>query len=81
MSKRYVHLVIAVDPESGDIVFDGDGTREWIRRLYTPETTTFDYETSEWIAVDQSFERAALDKLMELGILVDGLDYDNWQER
>lgn len=81
MKHLITHLVITVDHQTGQISFDGDGTREWIRRLYTPETTTFDYETSEWVPVDSSFERAALDKLMELGILVDGVDYDNWQER
>ena len=81
MSKKYVHLVIAIDPDSGDVVFDGDGTREWVRRLHTPETTTFDFESGEWVSVSPDFERAALDRLIDLGVSVDGIDYDNWQER
>lgn len=78
---KYVHLVVMVDPVSGDIVFDGDGTREYIRRLHSPETTIFDFDLQEWVLPDEKLEQAALDRLMDLGILVDGLDYDNWMER
>jgi hypothetical protein len=81
MSNTVTHLVITVNNQTGQIAFDGDGTREWIRRLFDQHTTTYDLDAQEFIAVDGSVERAALDKLMELGILVDGLDYDNWQER
>lgn len=81
MSNTVTHLVVAVNNQTGQISFDGDGTREWIRMLFDPQTTTFDNDSCEWVAVDGSVEQAALDKLMAIGIAVDGLDYNNWQER
>jgi hypothetical protein len=81
MAHLVTHLVITVSHTTGQIEFDGDGTREWIRRLFDPQTTTYDYDEDQMVAVSPEIERAALDKLMEIGILVDGLDYDNWQER
>ena len=81
MSNTVTHLVITVNNQTGEISFDGDGTREWIRRLFDPHTTTYDLDLQEFVAVDGSVEAAALDRLMEIGIAVDGLDYNNWQER
>lgn len=78
--SKVVNLVVEIDVESGLIRFDGDGSREWIRSLFQPETNTYDQELGEYV-VDVAAERKALDLLMELGILVDGLDYDNWMER
>lgn len=77
---RVVNLVVEIDTESGLIRFDGDGSREWIRTLFQPETNTYDQELGEYV-VDEAAEKKALDLLMEIGILVDGLDYDNWMER
>lgn len=78
--SRVVNLVVEIDTETGMIRFDGDGSREWIRGLFQPETNTYDTELGEYV-VDVAAERKALDLLMELGILVDGIDYDNWMER
>jgi hypothetical protein len=78
--SRVVNLVVEIDTESGLIRFDGDGSREWIRRLFEPETNTYDQELGEYVQ-DEAAEKKALDLLMELGILGDGLDYDNWMER
>jgi hypothetical protein len=80
-NETVTHLVITVNNQTGQIAFDGDGTREWIRELFDPKTTTYDLDACEWVAVDGSVEQAALDKLMEIGILVDGIDYNNWMER
>jgi hypothetical protein len=77
---RVVNLVVEIDTESGLIRFDGDGSREWIRSLFQPETNTYDQDLGEYVQ-DEAAERKALDLLMEIGILVDGLDYDNWMER
>lgn len=77
---RVVNLVVEIDTESGLIRFDGDGSREWIRSLFDPQTNTYDQDLGEYVQ-DETAERKALHLLMEIGILVDGLDYDNWQER
>jgi len=77
---RVVNLVVEIDTESGLIRFDGDGSREWIRSLFQPETNTYDQDLGEYVQ-DEAAERKALDLLMEIGILVDGIDYDNWMER
>ena len=78
--SRVVNLVIEVDVDTNLIRFDGDGSREWIRSLFEPPTNTYNQELGEYV-VDAVAERHALDLLMELGILVDGIDYDNWMER
>jgi len=78
---KITHLVIAINHDTGSVEFDGDGSREWIRRLFEIETNTYDTELEEFIAPDLTLERQALDLLMNLGVKVDGLDYDNWQER
>lgn len=78
---KYTHLVVAIDHDTKRVTFDGDGSREWIRTLFEPETNTWDSETLDWAAPDLTLEREALDLLMNLGIKVDGMFYDNWQER
>ena len=78
---KITHLVIAINHETGRVTFDGDGSREWIRTLFEPETNTYDDEIGEFVVPDLTLERQALDLLMNLGIEVDGMFYDNWQER
>jgi hypothetical protein len=78
---KYTHLVVAINHDTGEVSFDGDGSREWIRTLFEPETNTWDEDTLDWAAPDLTLEREALDLLMNLGIKVDGMFYDNWQER
>lgn len=75
---KLVNLVVEIDVESGEIRFDGDGSREWIRSLFEPATNTYDTETGEYVA-DDAAERKALQLLMEIGVAVENLD--NWQER
>jgi hypothetical protein len=78
--SKIVSLVIAVNTDTGLIEFDGDGSREWIRRLFEVETNTYDTELQEWVKAPID-EKIALNLLMTLGVAVDGLDYDNWMER
>ena len=72
------HLVVSFDHETKTFTFDGDGSREWIRRLFTPETNTWSDEAGEYVEVHHSFETEALLALQKLGVSV--LDH-NWQKR
>jgi hypothetical protein len=72
------HLVVAYDHESKTFTFDGDGSREWIRVLFTPETNTWSYEAEDWVRITPDQEQEALDALKALGVTVDA---DWWVTR
>ena len=80
MSKKLTHFVVTVDSETGDVHFDYDGSREWIRRLFEPETNTYDCEDGEYIAVAPIIEEQALDALERIGVIFDRGD-EEWQTR
>lgn len=72
------HLVVAYDHETKTFTFDGDGSREWIRMLYTPPTNTFSYDTETWESITPDQEQEVLDALKALGVTVDA---DWWVTR
>ena len=75
------HLVVKYDHESKTFSFDGDGSREWIRTLFEPETNTWSDEQGDYIAVPRSFEDEAVKALGQLGIDITHISNTNWQER
>ena len=78
--SKLVNLVIEIDTEAGTIRFDPDGSREWIRRLFQPETNTYDTELGEYVE-DIDSEIAAVQLLSEIGIKVSTDDFLHWRER
>lgn len=63
-------LVVEYDHDSGTFTFDADGTREWIRKLYSPESNTWDSTTGDSVAVPQAVEQKAIQALASLGVTV-----------
>jgi hypothetical protein len=75
---KHTHLVVAYNHETKTFWFDGDGSREWIRKLFEPETNTWSDEDEAYVAVDKALEQEAVEALDRMGIAV---EQDNWQER
>lgn len=75
------HLVVAYNHDTKTFTFDGDGSREWIRTLFEPETNTWSDEQGEFIAVSKTAEQEAVDALESLGIAVDYTGNVGWQTR
>lgn len=74
----HTHLVVAYNHETKTFWFDGDGSREWIRRLFDEETNTWSDEQENFIAVDDEVENEAVEALAKLGFEV---SENNWQRR
>jgi hypothetical protein len=77
MTKKIVSYVVSVIEDK--VYFDGDGSREWIRRLFDIETNTFDTQNGEYVK-DDVLEARALKVLEQHGVIVSD-DSKNWQER
>jgi hypothetical protein len=77
---NHTHLVVAYNHDTKQFRFDGDGSREWIRRLFTPETNTWSDEELEYISISEEEEQEATDALKALGFEFDG-NANGWQER
>lgn len=75
---KHTHLVIAYNHETKTFWFDGDGSREWIRRVLDPETNTWSDEEEAYVLTDSALEQEAVEALERMGIAV---EQDNWQER
>jgi len=73
------HLVVAYDHDTKTFAFDGDGSREWIRRLYTPETNTWSDDAGEFVAIETEVEKEAIDALEAIGVNIS--DNHLWQIR
>lgn len=73
---NHTHLVVAYNHDTKTFWFDSDGSREWIRRLFEPETNTWSDEEEEYISIPN--ENDAVKALAALGVEVEDLD---WQER
>ena len=71
----FTHLVVSYDHESGVVSFDGDGSREWIRRLFDPMTNTWSDEDSDFVAVPEVLEAEAVQALASLGVVVSDNDW------
>jgi len=80
MSKKLTHFVVMVDSETGGVYFDYDGSREWIRRLFEPETNTYDCEDGEFVPVAPYIEETALNALERIGVIFDRGD-EEWKTR
>ena len=75
---NHTHLVVTYNHDTKTFTFDGDGTREWIRRLFVPETNTWSDEAEEYVPVSREDEAEAVDALERLGVTV---EQDVWQDR
>lgn len=75
---KHTHLVVAYNHETKTFWFDGDGSREWIRRVLDPETNTWSDEDETYVVIDKALEQEAVEALDRMGIAV---EQDNWQER
>lgn len=75
---QHTHLVVAYNHDTKTFWFDGDGSREWIRRSLDPMTNTWSDEAEEYVTVDKALEEEAVEALAKLGIAVEEND---WQER
>ena len=75
---KHTHLVVAYNHETKTFWFDGDGSREWIRRAMEPMTNTWSDEEEAYVSVDTTLEQEAVEALNRMGIAV---EQDNWQER
>ena len=78
---NHTHLVVAYDHDTKQFWFDGDGSREWIRRLFTPETNTWSDEQEEYIAIPAEQEQEAINALGALGIDITNDSALVWQEQ
>ena len=63
-------LVVEYNHDDGTFTFDADGTREWIRKLYSPESNTWDSETGDSVVVPMHIEQNAIKALASLGVTV-----------
>lgn len=79
MSKSLSHFVVMVDNETGKVYFDGDGSREWIRRLFDEPTNTYDTEEGVFVPFAPYVEEQALNALERIGVIFEE-DID-WRER
>lgn len=77
---KLVSLVVEVNVETGTIRVDGDGSREWIRSLFEPQTNTFDTDSGEYVE-DIDSEIAAVQMLSARGIPMSTDDFLHWRER
>jgi hypothetical protein len=75
---KHTHLVVAYNHETKTFWFDGDGSREWIRKLFEPETNTWSDEEEAYVSPDSALEQEAVEALERMGIAV---EQNNWQER
>lgn len=75
---KHTHLVVAYNHETKTFWFDGDGSREWIRRAMEPETNTWSDEAEAYVLADSALEQEAVEALDRMGIAV---EQNNWQER
>jgi hypothetical protein len=75
---KHTHLVVAYNHETKTFWFDGDGSREWIRRVLDPETNTWSDEDETYVVIDKALEQEAVEALAGIGIAI---EEDNWQER
>jgi hypothetical protein len=75
---KHTHLVVAYNHETKTFWFDGDGSREWIRKLFEPETNTWSDEEEAYVSPDSALEQEAVEALERIGIAV---EQNNWQER
>jgi hypothetical protein len=75
---KHTHLVIAYNHETKTFWFDGDGSREWIRKLFEPETNTWSDEEEAYVSPDSAVEQEAVEALERMGVAV---EQTNWQER
>jgi hypothetical protein len=76
---NHTHLVVAYNHDTKTFWFDGDGSREWIRRLFTPETNTWSDEEEEFIPEDLGLVADAMTALEALNIEID--ETDGWLTR
>jgi hypothetical protein len=76
---KHTHLVVAYNHDTKTFWFDGDGSREWIRRLFTPETNTWSDEEEEFIPEDLGLVADAMTALEALNIEID--ETDGWLTR
>ena len=74
----HTHLVVSYNHTTKTFTFDGDGSREWIRRLFTPESNTWSDEADAFIGGEALIEQDAVDALEALGVVV---EEDGWQTR
>jgi hypothetical protein len=75
---KHTHLVVQYNHDTKTFTFDGDGSREWIRRLYTPETNTWSDEVEAFVSIPIEDELEAVNALASLGVAV---EEDGWQDR
>ena len=60
------HIVIAYDHTSKSFYFDDDGTREWITRMFSPETNTWSDEEENWIGDDNELLQVTIGEFLKL---------------
>ena len=75
---NHTHLVVAYNHDTKTFTFDGDGSREWIRRLFDPMTNTWSDDDEEYVAISAEQEQEAVDALEHLGVAV---EETGWQTR
>jgi hypothetical protein len=68
---KHTHLVVTYNHDTKQFTFDGDGSREWIRRLFEHETNTWSDEKEEFIPNDLGLVADALTALETMGVTVD----------
>lgn len=76
---KTTHLVVQYDHDTKTFTFDGDGSREWIRRLFEPESNTWSDEDQDFIGGDLGLVTDALLALEAQGIKVN--EPEGWLAR
>ena len=64
--SKVTHIVIAYDHTSKSFYFDDDGTRVWIRELFTPESNTWSDEQENWIGDDEHLLMVTIGEFLKL---------------
>ena len=74
------HLVVTYNHDTKQFTFDGDGSREWIRFLFDPETNTWSDEEEDYVPVASKYDEEAVEALRALGVNFD-ITAHGWQTR
>jgi hypothetical protein len=64
--NKQTHIVIAYDHATKSFYFDDDGTREWITKLFTPETNTWSDDDEDWVGDDDELLQLTIAEFQKL---------------
>lgn len=64
--NKQTHIVIAYDHATKSFYYDDDGTWEWIRKLFTPESNTWSDDEENWVGDDDELLQVTIAEFRKL---------------